>query len=158
MVFILTSQMYYGISVLAPVLVRVPEYVSTSTSISTITLELTHMSKVQVAEIQYLSTASTSTSTPALVVTPSPPDTDHPPLGTNPSSLPTSQMPLTNANTAPAVRETSARPHANVSAFKAGRVENWPRAMNFQWKKRFREMALWACAVARVPGKLGQFA
>ena len=78
MVFILTSQMYYGISVLAPVLVRVPEYVSTSTSISTITLELTHMSKVQVAEIQYLSTASTSTSTLALVVTPSPPDTDHP--------------------------------------------------------------------------------
>ena len=30
--------------------------------------------------------------------------------------------------------------------------------MNFQWKKRFREMALWACAVARVPGKLCQFA
>ena len=30
--------------------------------------------------------------------------------------------------------------------------------MNFQWKKGFREMALWACAVARVPGKLCQFA
>ena len=32
------------------------------------------------------------------------------------------------------------------------------RTMNFQWKKRFCEMALWACAVARVPGKLCQFA
>ena len=30
--------------------------------------------------------------------------------------------------------------------------------MNFQWKKRFGEMALWACAVAQVPGKLCQFA
>ena len=30
--------------------------------------------------------------------------------------------------------------------------------MNFQWKKRFREMVLWACAVARVPGKLCPFA
>ena len=59
MVFTLTSQI---ISVLVPVLVRVPEYLFTSTS--TITLELTSMSTVRVPEIQYSSTASTST--PAL--------------------------------------------------------------------------------------------
>ena len=55
--------MYHRISVLVPVLVRVPEYLptSTSTSTSTITLELTSTSKVRVPEIQYSSTASTST-------------------------------------------------------------------------------------------------
>ena len=37
-------------------------------------------------------------------------------------------------------------------------IEKVQSTMNFQWKKRFREMALWACAVARVPGKLCQFA
>ena len=63
MVFTLTSQMYHRISVLAPVLVRVPEYLSTSTSTSTstMTLELTSTSTVRVQEIQYSSTASTST-------------------------------------------------------------------------------------------------
>ena len=61
--FTLTSQMYHRISVLVPVLVRVPEYLpmSTSTIMSTITLELTSTSKVQVPEIRYPSTASTST-------------------------------------------------------------------------------------------------
>ena len=61
--FTLTSQMYHRISVLVPVLVRVPEYLPTSTStiMSTITLELTSTSKVQVPEIRYPSTASTST-------------------------------------------------------------------------------------------------
>ena len=54
MVFTLTSQMYHRISVLVPVLVRVPEYLSTSTS--TMTLELTSTSTVQVQEIQYSST------------------------------------------------------------------------------------------------------
>ena len=49
MVFILTSQ--------------IPEYsfTSTSTSMGTITLELTSTSIVRVPEIQYASTASTST-------------------------------------------------------------------------------------------------
>ena len=47
MVFTLTSQMYHRISVLVPVLVRVPEYLSTST----MTLELTSTSKVRVPEI-----------------------------------------------------------------------------------------------------------
>ena len=63
MVFTLTSQMYHRISVLVPVLVRVPEYLSTSTSKSTntINLKLTSTSKVRVPEIQYSSTASTST-------------------------------------------------------------------------------------------------
>ena len=61
MVFTLTSQMYHRISVLVPVLVRVPEYLSTSTSTSTMTLELTSTSTVRVLEIQYSSTASTST-------------------------------------------------------------------------------------------------
>ena len=57
--------MYHRISVLVPVLVRVPEYLSTSTITSTsiITLELTSTSTVRVPEIQYLSTASMSTST-----------------------------------------------------------------------------------------------
>ena len=59
MVFTLTSQMYHRISVLVPVLVRVPEYLPTSTS--TMTLELTSTSTVRVQEIQYSSTASTST-------------------------------------------------------------------------------------------------
>ena len=46
MFFTLTSQMYHRISVLVPVLVRVPEYLSTSTSTSTstMTLELTSTS------------------------------------------------------------------------------------------------------------------
>ena len=46
MVFTLTSQMYHRISVLVPVLVRVPEYLSmsTSTCTSTITLEITSTS------------------------------------------------------------------------------------------------------------------
>ena len=63
MVFTLTSQMYHIISVLVPVLVRVPEYLSTSmsTSTSTMTLELRSTSAVWVPEIQYSSTASTST-------------------------------------------------------------------------------------------------
>ena len=58
MVFTLTSQMHHRLSVLVPVLVRVPEYLSTSTStsLSTITLELTSTSTVRVPEIQYLST------------------------------------------------------------------------------------------------------
>ena len=59
MVFTLTSQMYHRISVLVPVLVRVPEYLSTSTSTSAMTLELTSTSTVRVQEIQYLSTTST---------------------------------------------------------------------------------------------------
>ena len=58
---VFTSQMYYRISVLVPVLAQVPEYLFMSTSMSTITLELTSTSKVLVPEIQYLSTASTST-------------------------------------------------------------------------------------------------
>ena len=55
--------MYHRISVLVPVLVRVPEYLSTSTStsMSTITLVLTSTSTVRVPETQYSSTASTST-------------------------------------------------------------------------------------------------
>ena len=63
MVFTLTSQKYHRISVLVPVLVRVPEYLSTSTStsMSNMTLELTSMSTVRVPEIQFSSTASTST-------------------------------------------------------------------------------------------------
>ena len=63
MVFTLTSQMYHRISVLVPVLVQVPEYLSTSmsTRTSTITLELTSTSTVWVPEIQYSSTASMST-------------------------------------------------------------------------------------------------
>ena len=63
MVFTFTSHMYHRISVLVPVLVRVPEYLSTdtSTSKSTMTLELTSTSTVRVPEIQYSSTASTST-------------------------------------------------------------------------------------------------
>ena len=65
MVFTLASQMYHRKSVLVPVLVRVPEYLCTSTSTSTMTLELTSTSTVRVPEIQYSSTASTST--PALV-------------------------------------------------------------------------------------------
>ena len=44
MFFTLTSQMYHRISVLVPVLVRVPEYLSTSTS--TMTLELTSTSTI----------------------------------------------------------------------------------------------------------------
>ena len=62
-VFTLTSQMYHSISVLVPVLVRVPEYLSTSTSTSTstMTLELMSTSTVLVPEIQYSSTVSTST-------------------------------------------------------------------------------------------------
>ena len=71
MVFTLTSQMYHRISVLVPVLVRVPEYLSTSTSTSTMTFELTSTSTVWVPEIQY-----SSTSTPALFLTTS--YTDHP--------------------------------------------------------------------------------
>ena len=60
MVFTFTLQMYHKISVLVPVLVRVPEYLSTSTSTSTstITLELTSTSTVQVPEIQYASTST----------------------------------------------------------------------------------------------------
>ena len=63
MVFALTSQMNYRISVLMPVLVRVPDNLSTSTSTSAsiITSELTSTSKVWVPEIQYSSTASTIT-------------------------------------------------------------------------------------------------
>ena len=63
MVFTLTSQIYHRISVLVPVLVRLPEYLSTSKSrsTSTIILELTITSAVRVPEIQYSSTASTST-------------------------------------------------------------------------------------------------
>ena len=63
MVFTLTSQIYHRISVLVPVLVRLPEYLSTSKSrsTSTIILELTITSTVRVPEIQYSSTASTST-------------------------------------------------------------------------------------------------
>ena len=61
MVFIFTLQMYHKISVLVPVLVRVPEYLSTSTSTSTSTMTLELTSTVQVPEIQYSSTASTST-------------------------------------------------------------------------------------------------
>ena len=61
MVFTLTSQMYHRISVLVPVLVRVPEYLSTSTSTSTMTFELTSTSTLRVPEFQYSSTASTST-------------------------------------------------------------------------------------------------
>ena len=63
MVFTLTSQMYHRISVLVPVFVRGPEYLSTSTSTSTstMTFELTSTSTVRVPEIQYSSTASTST-------------------------------------------------------------------------------------------------
>ena len=58
MVFTFTSHMYHRISVLLPVLVRVPEYLSTSTSTSksTMTLELT--STVRVPEIQYASTST----------------------------------------------------------------------------------------------------
>ena len=61
MFFTLTSQMYHRISVLVPVLVRVPEYLFTSTSTGTIALELTGTSKVRVPEIQCSNTASTST-------------------------------------------------------------------------------------------------
>ena len=61
MVFTLTSQMYHRISVLVPVLVRVPEYLSTSTSTSTSTITFELTSTVRVPEIQYSSTASTST-------------------------------------------------------------------------------------------------
>ena len=63
MVFTLTMQMYHRISVLVSVLVRVPEYLSTSrsTSTSTMTLELMSTSTVRVPEMQYSSTASTST-------------------------------------------------------------------------------------------------
>ena len=61
MVFTLTMQMYHRISVLVPVLVRVPEYLSTSTSTSTMTLELMSTSTVRVPEMQYSSTVSTST-------------------------------------------------------------------------------------------------
>ena len=63
MVFILTSQMYYRISVLVPLLVQVLDYLSTgmSTNTSTITLELVSTSKVRVPEIQYSSIASMST-------------------------------------------------------------------------------------------------
>ena len=57
MVFTLTVQKYHRISVLMPVLVRVPEYLSTST----MTLELMSTSTVRVPEKQYSSTASTST-------------------------------------------------------------------------------------------------
>ena len=59
MVFTLTSQIYHRISVLVPVLVQLPEYLSMSTS--TMILELTSTSTVRVPEIQYSSTASTST-------------------------------------------------------------------------------------------------
>ena len=63
MVFTLTLQMYHRISVLVPVLVRVPEYLSTSTSTSTsiMTFELTSTNTLRVPEFQYSSTASTST-------------------------------------------------------------------------------------------------
>ena len=61
MVFTFILKMYHRISVLVPVLVRVPEYLSTSTSTSTIILELTSMSTVRVPEIQYSSTVSAST-------------------------------------------------------------------------------------------------
>ena len=61
MVFTFTSQMYQKISVRVPVLEWVPEYLSMSTRTSTITLELTSTSKVRVQEIQYSSTANTST-------------------------------------------------------------------------------------------------
>ena len=61
MVFTFILQMYHKISVLVPVLVRVPEYLSTSTSTSTSTMTLELTSTVQVPEIQYSSTASTST-------------------------------------------------------------------------------------------------
>ena len=62
MVFALISQRYHRISVLVPVLIRVPEYLytSTSTSTSTVILELTSKSTVRVPEIQCSSTASTS--------------------------------------------------------------------------------------------------
>ena len=66
MVFTLTSQMYHRISVLVPVLVRVPEYLSTSTSTSTMTLELTSTSTVR--EIQYSSTTSTEYEYPSPVL------------------------------------------------------------------------------------------
>ena len=48
MVFALTSQMYYRILVLVPVLVRVPEYLPTGTitSTGTITLELMEKWKI----------------------------------------------------------------------------------------------------------------
>ena len=49
--YITDHEMYHKISVLVPVLVRVPEYLSTSTSTSTLTLELT--STVRVPEIEY---------------------------------------------------------------------------------------------------------
>ena len=62
MVFTLTSQMYHRISVLVPVLVRVPEYLSTSTSTSTMTLELTSTS-TRNSVLRVL-----STSTPALII------------------------------------------------------------------------------------------
>ena len=59
MAFTLTMQMYHRISVLVPVLVWVPEYLSTSTS--TMTLELMSMSTERVPEMQYSSTESSST-------------------------------------------------------------------------------------------------
>ena len=60
MIFILISQMYHRISVLRPVLVHVPEYLSPSTSTNMSALELTSTSKVRVPEIQYSSISSTS--------------------------------------------------------------------------------------------------
>ena len=68
-VFTLTSQMYHSISVLMPVLVRVPLYLSTSTSTtSTITLELTNREKYEYQKFstRVLRVRVPSTSTPAL--------------------------------------------------------------------------------------------
>ena len=48
--------------------------------------------------------------------------------------------------------------HQSEMLLKLTKIHSPYHTMNFQWKKRFREMALWACAVARVPGKLCQFA
>ena len=70
MVFTLTSQMYHRISVLVPVLVRVPEYLSTSTrtSMNTMTFELTSTStdEYQKFSTRVLRVRVPSTSTPAL--------------------------------------------------------------------------------------------
>ena len=66
MVYGIKLHMYHGVSVLGPVLVRVPESLptSTSTSTSTITLKLTSMSWVRVQEI--LRIRISRTNTPAL--------------------------------------------------------------------------------------------
>ena len=55
MVFTFTSQMYHRILVPVPVLLRVPEYFSTSRSIRTSTITLELMSTVRVPKIQFAS-------------------------------------------------------------------------------------------------------